>query len=98
MIRVILPTHLWRLANTGREIEIEVNGPVSISAVLDALEAQYPMLRGTVRDHATKERRAFIRFFACGEDWSHEPADKPLPDEIVQGKEPLRIIGALAGG
>ena len=98
MIRVILPTHLWRLANTGREIEIEVNAPVSISAVLDALEAQYPMLRGTVRDHATKERRAFIRFFACGEDWSHEPADKPLPDEIVQGKEPLRIIGALAGG
>ncbi len=98
MIRVILPTHLWRLANTGREIEIEVDGPVSISAVLDTLEARYPMLRGTVRDHATKERRAFIRFFACGEDWSHEPADKPLPDEIVQGKEPLRIIGALAGG
>ncbi len=98
MIRVILPTHLWRLANTGREIEIEVDAPVSISAVLDALEAQYPMLRGTVRDHATKERRAFIRFFASGEDWSHEPADKPLPDEIVQGKEPLRIIGALAGG
>ena len=98
MIRVILPTHLWRLANTGREIEIEVDVPVSISAVLDALEAQYPMLRGTVRDHATIERRAFIRFFACGEDWSHEPAEKPLPDEIVQGKEPLRIIGALAGG
>jgi len=98
VIRVILPTHLWRLANTGREIEIEVDGPVSISAVLDTLEARYPMLRGTVRDHATKERRAFIRFFACGEDWSHEPADKPLPDEIVQGKEPLRIIGALAGG
>lgn len=98
MIRVILPTHLWRLANTGREIEIEVDAPVSISAVLDALEAQYPMLRGTVRDHATKERRAFIRFFVCGEDWSHEPADKPLPDEIIQGKEPLRIIGALAGG
>ena len=98
MIRVILPTHLWRLANTGREIEIEVDAPVSISAVLDALEAQYPMLRGTVRDHATKERRAFIRFFACGDDWSHEPAEKPLPDEIVEGKEPLRIIGALAGG
>ena len=98
MIRVILPTHLWRLANTGREIEIAVDGTVSISAVLDALEAQYPMLRGTVRDHATKERRAFIRFFACGEDWSHEPADTPLPDEIIQGKEPLRIIGALAGG
>lgn len=98
MIRVILPTHLWRLANTGREIEIEVDAPVSISAVLDALEARYPMLRGTIRDHATKERRAFVRFFACGEDWSHEPADKPLPDEIMQGKEPLRIIGALAGG
>jgi len=98
VIRVILPTHLWRLANTGREIEIEVDAPVSISAVLDALEAQYPMLRGTVRDHATKERRAFIRFFACGDDWSHEPAEKPLPDEIVEGKEPLRIIGALAGG
>ena len=98
MIRVILPTHLWRLANTGREIEIEVDGPVSISAVLDTIEAQYPMLRGTIRDHATKERRAFVRFFASGEDWSHEPADKPLPDEIMQGKEPLRIIGALAGG
>jgi sulfur-carrier protein len=98
MIRVILPTHLWRLANTGREVEIEVDKPVSISAVLDALEAQYPMLRGTMRDHSSKERRAFIRFFACGEDWSHEPADKPLPEEIVEGKEPLRIIGAMAGG
>ena len=98
MIRVILPTHLWRLANTGREIEIAVDGVVSISAVLDAIEAQYPMLRGTIRDHASKERRAFVRFFACGEDWSHEPTDKPLPDEIVQGKEPLRIIGAMAGG
>ncbi len=98
MIRVILPTHLWRLANTGREIEIDVAGVPTIGDVLDTLESMYPMLKGTVRDHVTKERRAFIRFFACGEDWSHEPHDRPLPEQIVSGEEPLRIVGALAGG
>lgn len=98
MIRVILPTHLWRLANTGREVELEVDRSASLVAVLDRLEEQYPMLKGTIRDQATQERRAFIRFFACGEDWSHEPTDKPLPDEVLSGKEPLRIVGALAGG
>lgn len=98
MIRVVLPTHLWRLAGVSREIELEVNGPVSIETVLDALESRYPALRGTIRDHATKERRAFIRFFACGEDWSHAPMDAPLPQAVVVGKEPLRIVGAMAGG
>lgn len=98
MIRVILPTHLWRLANTEREIEIDVGISPSLADVLDYLEAEYPMLRGTVRDHVTKERRAFIRFFACGDDWSHEPSDKPLPEKILSGEEPLRIVGALAGG
>ena len=98
MIRVVLPTHLWRLAETGREIEIEVEGTPTLQSVLDALEAEYPVLRGTVRDHVSKQRRAFIRFFAVGEDWSHEPLDAPLPDKVVSGEEPLRIIGALAGG
>ena len=98
MMRVILPTHLWRLANTSREIELQIEGTATIGAVLDALEARYPMLRGTVRDHVTKERRAFIRFFACGEDWSHEPPDAPLPEAVVSGAEPLRIVGAMAGG
>lgn len=98
MIRVILPTHLWRLASASREIELEVNGPVSVETVLDALESRYPALRGTIRDHTTGERRAFIRFFACGEDWSHEPSDAPLPLAIVRGVEPLRIVGAMAGG
>ena len=98
MIRVVLPTHLWRLANTSREIELEVAAPPTLEAVLDALEARYPMLRGTIRDHTSKERRAFIRFFACGEDWSHEPVDTPLPEAIATGKEPLRIVGAMAGG
>jgi hypothetical protein len=98
MIRVVLPTHLWRLAGVRREIELEVEGPVSIESVLDALEASYPVLRGTIREYATQERRAFIRFFACGEDWSHEPPDTPLPEQIVRGIEPLRIVGAMAGG
>jgi hypothetical protein len=98
MIRVVLPTHLRRLANVGREVEVQVDGPVTIAAVLDALEARYPMLRGTVRDHVTKERRAFIRFFACGEDWSLEPVEAPLPDRIVTGAEPLWVVGAMAGG
>jgi sulfur-carrier protein len=98
MIRVVLPTHLWRLANVNREVEIEVEGPPTIRAVLDELEARYPMLRGTIRDHVTKERRPFLRFFACGEDLSHEPVDIPLPEEVATGAEPLRIVGAMAGG
>jgi len=98
MIRVALPTHLRRLANVGREIEIQVEEPMTLSAVLDALEGRYPMLRGTIRDHVTKERRPFIRFFACGEDLSHEPPDFPLPEDVIVGKEPLRIVGAIAGG
>jgi molybdopterin synthase sulfur carrier subunit len=98
MIRVALPTNLRRLANINREIEIEVEGPVTLGAVLDALETRYPMLRGTMRDHITKERRPFIRFFACGEDLSHEQPDAPLPEAVATGSEPLRIVGAMAGG
>lgn len=98
MIRVVLPTHLWRLANTSREVEIQVEEPVSLAAVLDALEAKYPMLRGTIRDHVTKERRAFLRFFACGEDLSHESPQSLLPEPVRTGEEPLRIVGAMAGG
>ena len=98
MIRVILPTNLWRLANADREVQLQVEGPLTIGAVLDALEAVYPMLRGTIRDQVTKERRAFIRFFACGEDLSLEGPDTLLPAEVTSGVEPLRIVGALAGG
>ena len=98
MIRVMLPTNLRRLANVQREVEIEVEGNATLAKVLDALETKYPMLRGTIRDHTTKERRAFIRFFACGEDLSHEPMDSPLPEAVVTGLEPLRVVGALAGG
>jgi len=98
MIRVVLPTHLCRLVNVNREVEIQVEGPATLEGVLDALEAQYPMLRGTIRDHVTKQRRPFIRFFACGEDWSHEPPDLPLPEEVATGAEPLRVVGAMAGG
>lgn len=98
MIRLVLPTHLWRLANVGREIEIEVQGPATLSAVLDALETSYPMLRGTLRDQFTHERRPFIRFFACGEDLTLESPDAPLPEAVVMGKEHLRIVGAMAGG
>jgi molybdopterin synthase sulfur carrier subunit len=98
LIRVRLPTHLWRLANTGREVELSVSAPVTIAAVLDALEARHPMLRGTIRDHVTHKRRDFVRFFACGEDWSLEPPETPLPEAVVSGAEPLRIVGALAGG
>ena len=98
MIRVELPQHLRTLAKVGREVQLEVAGEVTLRSVLDALEARYPMLSGTIRDHVTKERRAFLRFFACEEDLSHDSPDKPLPAEVVSGKEPLLIIGAIAGG
>jgi hypothetical protein len=89
---------LWRLANVNREINLQVEGAVTIEAVLDALEKTYPMLKGTLRDQVTKERRAFIRFFACGLDLSLEPVNDPLPVEVANGSEPLRIVGAMAGG
>lgn len=98
MIRVILPTHLRRLANSNREVQIEVRSPVTLRTTLDALEETYPMLRGTVRDHTTKKRRAFIRFFACGQDYSHISPDDPLPDPVATGTEPLWVVGAMAGG
>jgi molybdopterin synthase sulfur carrier subunit len=98
MIRVLLPAHLRTLAHAGTEVMIEVDGDVTQRSVLDALEAKYPMLCGTVRDHVTKERRAFLRFFACGEDLSHEAPDAPLPADVASGKEPFMIIGAIAGG
>ncbi|HXF12434.1 MAG TPA: MoaD/ThiS family protein [Terriglobales bacterium] len=98
MIRVELPQHLRTLAKVGREVQLEVPGEVTLRSVLDALETRYPMLSGTIRDHVTKERRAFLRFFACEEDLSHDSPDKPLPAEVVSGKEPLLIIGAIAGG
>jgi hypothetical protein len=98
MIRVILPQHLRTLAHAGSELMLEVEGPVTQRSVLDALEARYPMLRGTIRDHVTQQRRPFLRFFACEEDLSHEPPDAPLPDAVASGKEPLLIIGAIAGG
>ena len=98
MIRVVLPQHLRTLAHVGSEVELEVEGRVTQRSVLDALEARYPMLRGTIRDHVTQQRRPFLRFFACEEDLSHEPPDAPLPDSVASGKEPFLIIGAIAGG
>ena len=98
MIRVVLPTHLRTLAQVNGPVEIEVEGRLTQSAVLDALEARYPMLRGTMRDHVTKQRRPFVRFFACGQDLSHEPADAALPDAVATGSEPFLVIGAMAGG
>ena len=98
MIRVVLPAHLRTLAQAGGEVQLEVAGQVTQRSVLDALEARYPTLRGTIRDHVTQERRAFIRFFACAEDWSHERPDAPLPEAVASGKEPFFIIGAMAGG
>lgn len=98
MIRVVIPYHLRTLAKTGAEVQVEVAGPVTMRAVLDALEARYPMLRGTIRDHGTLQRRPFLRFFVCEEDWSLEPPDTPLPEAITSGKEPFYIIGAIAGG
>ncbi|PYX61149.1 MAG: hypothetical protein DMG73_04695 [Acidobacteria bacterium] len=98
MIRVILPPHLRTLAHVGSEVQVDVQGPITQRSVLDALEARYPMLRGTIRDHDTQQRRAFLRFFACEEDLSHQPPDAPLPDAIASGKEPFIVIGAIAGG
>jgi hypothetical protein len=98
MIRVIIPHHLRTLAHTGAEVRLEVKDPVTQRSILDALEARYPMLRGTIRDHVTLQRRPFLRFFVCEEDWSLEPSDAPLPGAIASGKEPFFIIGAIAGG
>ncbi len=98
MIHVRLPTHLRRLAQVDGDVVLEVEGPVTQRSILDALEAEYPMLRGTVRDHVTRQRRPFIRFFACGEDWSLEPPETPLPEAVVTGAEPFMIVGAIAGG
>jgi hypothetical protein len=97
-IRVVLPQHLRTLAGVGREVEVNVAAPVTQRAILDALEAAYPMLRGTIRDQVTLQRRAFVRFFACGQDWSHESPDAPLPGDVVNGKEPFMVVGAMAGG
>ena len=98
MIRVVLPPHLRTLASVEREVTLDVRGPVTQRAVLDALEARYPMLRGTIRDHVSQKRRAFVRFFACQQDLSHEPPDAPLPDAVVTGSEPFLVVGAIAGG
>ena len=98
MIRVVLPAHLRNLAQVQGEVELEIEGPVTQRSVLDALEARYPMLSGTLRDHVTQKRRPFVRFFACGEDFSHESPDAPLPDEVAKGKEPFLVVGAIAGG
>ena len=98
MIRVILPQHLRTLAHVSSEVTVEVEGSITQRSVLDALETRYPMLRGTIRDHETQQRRPFLRFFACEEDLSHESPDAPLPDAVASGKEPFLIIGAIAGG
>ena len=98
MIRVVLPVHLQTLARVGREVTLDVDGHVTQRVVLDALEAHYPVLRGTIRDHATQQRRAFVRFFACEQDVSHESPDAPLPAEVASGAEPFMIVGAMAGG
>jgi sulfur-carrier protein len=98
MIRVTLPPHLRKLARVGSEVTLDIEGQVTQRLVLDALEARYPMLRGTIRDHVTQKRRAFVRFFACGEDLSHEQPDTPLPDPVAAGSEPFMIVGAIAGG
>ena len=98
MIRVILPVHLRTLARVDGEVTLDVAGPVTVRSVLDALEARHPMLRGTIRDHVTLERRAFVRFFACGEDLSLDPTEEALPDAVARGQEPLMVVGAMAGG
>jgi len=98
MIRVVLPPHLRNLANSDREVKVEVKGAVTQSSVLDALEAAYPTLRGAIRDHGSQKRRPLVRFFACEQDLSHEPPDALLPDEVASGKEPFLVVGAMAGG
>ncbi len=98
MIRVILPPHLRTLARVSGEVLLDVGGQATQRSVLDALEVSYPMLRGTIRDHSTQQRRPFLRFFACSEDLSHEPPDTPLPDDVASGNEPFLVVGAIAGG
>jgi molybdopterin converting factor small subunit len=98
MIRVVLPAHLRNLAHVHGEVQLDVDGEVTQRAVLDALEARYPMLRGTIRDHVSQQRRAFVRFYACEEDLSHDAPDTPLPDAVAKGAEPFLVIGAMAGG
>jgi len=98
MIRVVLPFHLRNLAHVDGEVQLEVTPPITLQAVLDALEEKYPMLRGTIRDHVTKQRRAFLRFFACEEDLSHQSCNVELPEAVVSGREPLVVLGAIAGG
>ena len=98
MIRVVLPAHLRTLANVSGEVQLDVRGDVTLRSVLDALETTYPTLRGAIRDHVTRERRAFVRFFACEQDLSHEPADAALPEAVARGTEPFLVIGAMAGG
>ncbi|HUK20951.1 MAG TPA: MoaD/ThiS family protein [Gemmatimonadales bacterium] len=98
MIRVVLPPHLRTLARVGDEVALDLAGPVTQKSVLDALEARYPVLRGTIRDYVTQARRPFIRFFACERDLSHQPAEQPLPEAVAQGTEPLLVVGAIAGG
>jgi sulfur-carrier protein len=98
MVRVVLPFHLRNLAQVGSEVTLEIEGPVTQRSLLDALEARYPMLRGTIREHGTLQRRPFLRFFACEQDLSHESADAPLPEAIASGREPFIVLGAIAGG
>jgi len=98
VIRVVLPHHLRTLARVGDEVELDLEGAVTQRAVIDALEARYPVLRGTIRDYVTNERRPFLRFFACERDLSHQPADAPLPDAVASGSEPFLVVGAIAGG
>ena len=98
MIRVVIPPHLRTLAHVDGEVQLEVNGPVTVRSILDALEQKYPVLRGTIRDHDTLQRRAFLRFFACEQDLSHESPDQPLPPKVASGAEPFLVVGAMAGG
>lgn len=98
MIRVVLPAHLRTLARVGKEVQVEIDGPATPRTIVDALEANYPMLRGTIRDHKSQQRRPLVRFFACQQDLSHESPDAPLPESVVSGREPFLIIGSMAGG